>query len=171
MHGWASCRSRCRSSRSSSRRSPARPRGCCCCRPAPASSTSGSATSSAGSGSSSSTGPLNIYSFFGLLLVYTVYQVPYAFMLITAGLRNVDPALEEASRVSGAGLLRTLRAVTLPAVMPSIAGAVLLMAWSGFGLVSIPLVIGTGREHPRPLRADRPGAGRTSRPTRASPSA
>ena len=34
--------------------------------------------------------------------------------------------------------------VTLPAVMPSIAGAVLLMAWSGFGLVSIPLVIGTG---------------------------
>jgi len=89
-------------------------------------------------------GPLNIYSFPGLLLVYTVYQVPYAFMLITAGLRNIDPALEEASRVSGAGLLRTLRRVTLPAVMPSIAGAVLLMAWSGFGLVSIPLVIGTG---------------------------
>ena len=45
-----------------------------------------------------STGPLNIYSFPGLLLVYTVYQVPYAFLLITAGLRNVDPALEEASR-------------------------------------------------------------------------
>jgi iron(III) transport system permease protein len=89
-------------------------------------------------------GPLNIYSFFGLLLVYTIYQVPYAFMLITAGLRNVDPALEEASRVGGHGLLRTLRRVTLPAVTPSIAGAVLLMAWSGFGLVSIPLVIGTG---------------------------
>jgi iron(III) transport system permease protein len=89
-------------------------------------------------------GPLNIYSFFGLILVYTIYQVPYAFLLITAGLRNVDPALEEASRVGGGGLLRTLRRVTLPAVTPSIAGAVLLMAWSGFGLVSIPLVIGTG---------------------------
>jgi iron(III) transport system permease protein len=89
-------------------------------------------------------GPLNIYSFFGLILVYTIYQVPYAFLLITAGLRNVDPALEEASRVGGSGLLRTLRRVTLPAVTPSIAGAVLLMAWSGFGLVSIPLVIGTG---------------------------
>ena len=50
------------------------------------------------------TGPLNIYSFSGLILVYTIYQVPYAFLLITAGLRNVDPALEEASRVSGAGL-------------------------------------------------------------------
>jgi iron(III) transport system permease protein len=89
-------------------------------------------------------GPLNVYSFFGLLLVYTIYQVPYAFMLITAGLRTIDPALEEASRVGGHGLLRTLRSVTLPAVTPSIAGAVLLMAWSGFGLVSIPLVIGTG---------------------------
>jgi len=89
-------------------------------------------------------GPLTIYSFFGLILVYTIYQVPYAFLLITAGLRNVDPALEEASRVEGAGLVRTLRRVTLPAVAPAIAGAVLLMAWSGFGLVSIPLVIGTG---------------------------
>ena len=89
-------------------------------------------------------GPLNIFSFSGLILVYTIYQVPFAFLLITAGLRNMDPALEEASRVGGAGLLRTLRRVTLPAVTPSIAGAVLLMAWSGFGLVSIPLVIGTG---------------------------
>jgi iron(III) transport system permease protein len=89
-------------------------------------------------------GPLNVYSFFGLILVYTIYQVPYAFLLVTAGLRNVDPALEEASRVSGAGLPTTLRRVTLPAVAPAIAGAVLLMAWSGFGLVSIPLVIGTG---------------------------
>ena len=89
-------------------------------------------------------GPFNIYSFTGLILVYTIYQVPYAFLLITAGLRGVDPALEEASRVSGSGLLRTLRKVTLPAVAPAIAGAVLLMAWSGFGLVSIPLVIGTG---------------------------
>ena len=113
-------------------------------RRARASSTTGSATCSAGSASSNSTGPLNIYSFPGLLLVYTVYQVPYAFMLITAGLRNIDPALEEASRVSGAGAAPDAPTVTLPAVMPSIAGAVLLMAWSGFGLVSIPLVIGTG---------------------------
>ena len=114
-------------------------------------------------------GPLNIYSFFGLLLVYTVYQVPYAFLLLTAGLRNVDPALEEASRVSGAGLLRTLRKVTLPAVMPSIAGAVLLMAWSGFGLVSIPLVIGTGRTSTS-SRSESCACSQTSRRTRASPS-
>jgi iron(III) transport system permease protein len=89
-------------------------------------------------------GPLNIYSWYGLILVYTIYQVPYAFMLVSAGLRNLDPSLEEQSRVSGAGLVRTLRRVTLPGVTPSIMGAVLLMVWSGFGLVSIPLVIGTG---------------------------
>jgi iron(III) transport system permease protein len=91
-------------------------------------------------------GPLDIYSWYGLILVYTIYQVPYAFMLASAGLRNLDPSLEEQSRVSGAGLLRTLRRVTMPGVTPSLAGAVLLMLWSGFGLFSIPAVIGTGAD-------------------------
>ncbi len=95
-------------------------------------------------GSNALDGPLTIYSWYGLILVYTIYQVPYAFMLASAGLRNMDPSLEEQSRVSGAGLLPTLRKVTLPGVRPSLAGAILLMVWSGFGLFSIPVIIGTG---------------------------
>src|SRR4029079_17224185 len=75
---------------------------------------------------------------------YSSYRVSYSCLRLSAGLRNVDPALEEASRVSGAGLLRTLRRGTLPAVAPALAEAVCLMAWSGLGLVSSPLVIGTG---------------------------
>lgn len=89
-------------------------------------------------------GPLDIYSWYGLIGVYTIYQVPYAFMLASAGLRTMDPSLEEQSEVSGAGLLRTLRRVTVPAILPNLAGAVLLMTWSGFGLFSIPSIIGTG---------------------------
>lgn len=89
-------------------------------------------------------GPLSIYSWYGLIWVYTIYQVPYVFMLVSAGLRNVDPGLEEASRIGGAGPLRTMRRVTLPNVAPSLAGATLLMVWSGFGLFSIPTIIGTG---------------------------
>lgn len=91
-------------------------------------------------------GPFDIYSWYGLIGVYTIYQVPYAFMLASAGLRNLDPSLEEQSRVSGAGPLRTLRKVTMPGVKPSLAGAVLLMLWSGFGLFSIPAVVGTGAD-------------------------
>ncbi len=93
-------------------------------------------------------GPFNIYSWYGLIIVYTIYAVPYAFMLCTTGLRNMDPALEEQSRVSGSSLGRTLRTVTLPAMLPSILGSTMLILMSSFGLFSIPSVIGRGAEIP-----------------------
>lgn len=93
-------------------------------------------------------GPLDIYSWYGLILVYTIYAVPYSFMMCTAGLRNMDPALEEQSRVSGSSLLRTLRTVTLPAMAPSLLGATMLILMSSFGLFSIPSVIGQGADIP-----------------------
>lgn len=93
-------------------------------------------------------GPLDIYSWYGLILVYTIYAVPYAFMLCTTGLRNMDPSLEEQSRVSGSSLGRTLRTVTLPAMLPSLLGATMLILMSSFGLFSIPSVIGRGADIP-----------------------
>lgn len=93
-------------------------------------------------------GPLDVYSWYGLILVYTIYAVPYSFMLCSSGLRNMDPALEEQSRVSGSSLLRTLRTVTLPAMLPSLLGATMLILMSSFGLFSIPSVIGRGADIP-----------------------
>lgn len=87
-------------------------------------------------------GPLNIYSWWGLIFIFVVYQVPFVFLLVSAGLRSMDTGLEEQSRVCGAGVLRTIRTVTLPALMPSIGGAVLLMAWQGFALFSLPAIVG-----------------------------
>ncbi|MDR7550894.1 MAG: ABC transporter permease subunit [Armatimonadota bacterium] len=87
-------------------------------------------------------GPLNIYTSSGLVLVTSLYLSPYAYLVLSAALRRVDPALEEASRVTGAGLWRTLRRVTLPAVLPAIGTALLLCAIVGLGLFSIPVVIG-----------------------------
>ena len=89
-------------------------------------------------------GPLDINSWYGLMFVYVLYQVPYAFMLVSSGLRNADSSLDEQSRVCGAGLLRTLWKVTLPATRQSLSGAWLLMMLVGFGMFSIPLIIGTG---------------------------
>ncbi|MFG1943924.1 ABC transporter permease [Nonomuraea sp. NPDC048826] len=86
-------------------------------------------------------GPVNIHSWYGIIFVYTIYQVPYVFMIVSAGLRNTDPALEEQSRMSGAGPLRTLRRVSLPSVRPSLGAAALLMVWTGFGLFSIPAIL------------------------------
>ncbi|ASW54160.1 iron ABC transporter permease [Plantactinospora sp. KBS50] len=92
------------------------------------------------------TGPFDIFSWPGLIFVYTLYQVPYVFMLVTSGLRNSDSSLDEQSRISGAGRWRTIYRVTLPAIRPSIGGAILLMGWQGFSLYSVPVIIGSGAD-------------------------
>lgn len=89
------------------------------------------------------TGPLNIGTWPGLVWVYTLHLVPFAYLAVSAAFRNVDPALEEASRVSGSGLLRTLWKVSLPAVRPAIGAAFLLVSLSSIALYSIPTIIGT----------------------------
>src|SRR5690606_35051194 len=88
--------------------------------------------------------PFDIYSWYGLIFVYSIYQVPFSFMFVSAALRNMDSSLEEASRVSGHGLATTVRRITLPALAPSLAGAALLTVWTSLGLYSIPSVIATG---------------------------
>lgn len=88
-------------------------------------------------------GPFNVTSWWGLVIVLAIVHVPYSYMLISAGLRNMDGALEEQSRVCGAGAFTTLRKITLPGVRNAIASAVLLLVFFGFADYSIPVVIGT----------------------------
>jgi len=88
-------------------------------------------------------GPIiNIFSMPGLVFVYTIYLVPHVYLTVTAGLRNLDPTLEEAARISGASPLRTLWTVTLPAVLPQVISGGILALIAGFALFSLPLVIG-----------------------------
>ena len=70
-----------------------------------------------------STGPLNIYSLPGLVFTEGLILAPLAFLFLAAALRNMDPALEEAARTSGAGHLRVLRQVTVPLVRPALLAA------------------------------------------------
>jgi iron(III) transport system permease protein len=85
--------------------------------------------------------PFNIYSYAGLIFLYVTYEVPLSFLMISAGLRNIDSELEEQSRMCGASPARTLVRVVGPALAPSIAGAFLLVVWSGFGMYAIPEAI------------------------------
>ena len=88
-------------------------------------------------------GPVfNIFSWPGLMGVYVIYLVPHVYLTVSAALRNLDPSLEEASRMSGAGPWATLRMVTLPAVMPAMLSGGILALITGFALFSIPLIIG-----------------------------
>lgn len=94
------------------------------------------------------TGPLNIFSWPGLILVYVLYLVPFAYIVISGALRNVDVSYEEAARTSGASAMHTLRHITLPSVFPGIASAALLVVIQGIALFSVPVIIGTRAEIP-----------------------
>jgi len=89
------------------------------------------------------TGPIHIASWGGMIFVYTIVLVPYVYLVVAAALRNTDSALEEASRMSGAGVVTTLMRVSLPAVLPAIASSALLVLIVGSSLFSIPRTIGT----------------------------
>lgn len=88
-------------------------------------------------------GPFDINTWYGLILVYTIYAVPYVFMNVSAALQSFDSSLEEASRLSGASYLTTLRRITLPSLAPSVGAGFLLSLWFGFGMFSIAAIIGT----------------------------
>jgi len=81
----------------------------------------------------------NLYGFGGAALVLVLATYPYVYVIVRAALERLDPALEEAARVSGAGRLKTFRRLTLPLLLPALsAGAALaaLYALSDFGVVS-----------------------------------
>jgi iron(III) transport system permease protein len=88
-------------------------------------------------------GPLDLYTPVGLILVTALYLVPYVFLVVSAALRKLDPYLEEASRISGAGPYKTLVRVTLPAVAPALTAAGLLAIITAIGLFSVPVLIGS----------------------------
>ncbi|TPE47116.1 ABC transporter permease [Amaricoccus solimangrovi] len=83
-------------------------------------------------------GPFNAFSVPALIFVYSIHGTTFAFLIISAALRNLDPSLEEQSRLCGASRGRTLTRVVLPAMLPSIAAAVLLVIWTTMGGLAVP---------------------------------
>lgn len=84
--------------------------------------------------------PPVIYGYSGALLVLTLFTYPYAYLLIVAALRDLDPAFEEGSRSLGAGRWETFFRVILPNLRPALFGGALLAVLytlSDFGGVSI----------------------------------
>jgi iron(III) transport system permease protein len=68
-----------------------------------------------------------------LPLAYLVRNLPIASRAITAGVRALDPALDEAAASLGAGRWRTLRRVTLPLLKPALLAGASLAFVTAFG--------------------------------------
>ena len=81
-----------------------------------------------------------LYGLPGAVLVLTLFSYPYVLLTVRAGLKGLDPALEEASRGLGSTPFETFRRVTLPQLRPAAAAGSLLVALytlSDFGAVSL----------------------------------
>lgn len=83
------------------------------------------------------TGPL------GIAWVMALFEGSVAFVMISAVMKSMDPSLEEASQVIGAGRLRTMMRVTLPLVAPGVLGAAIYVFAEMLGSFSAALVLGS----------------------------
>lgn len=87
-------------------------------------------------------GPLDIYSMNGMVWVLVLFYFPFSFLSISRALEKMDPSLEEAARISGAGPLRVLRNITIPLTAPAIAAGALLVFVAVASAFGIPSIIG-----------------------------
>jgi ABC-type Fe3+ transport system permease subunit len=82
------------------------------------------------------------YTLPGLILFYVWLYFPYTSVTTLAALESLDPAIEEAAEVAGAGRWQLLRHVLLPLAMPGILAGSVLTFMAAFGAFSVPLVAG-----------------------------
>ena len=87
-------------------------------------------------------GPISIYSFWGIVFVKGISYAPLCFLMTNAAFRNFDPSLEDAARMSGAGVFTTLRSITLPMLAPSVTASMLLIFTKGLETFSVPAFLG-----------------------------
>jgi iron(III) transport system permease protein len=86
--------------------------------------------------------PFNIYSLPGMIMVEGLLDMPVAYLIIAPAMASFDVALEESSRVFGAGTWRTLIRVTLPVLRPAILAALILGVVRGLAAFAVPSVLG-----------------------------
>ena len=82
-----------------------------------------------------------IGEWYGLVLAHTVLALPFVVLVLVAGLRDFDRALEQAAEGLGASRLRTLLRVTLPLLRPSLVSAGLLAFISSFDELVVALFL------------------------------
>ena len=84
----------------------------------------------------------DIYGLDGLVFVQIITFFPVAYLILQAMLERIDPAMEEAALNLGASQLRVFRTVTLPLLIPGIAGSFLLLFVESLADLGNPLLLG-----------------------------
>jgi iron(III) transport system permease protein len=91
---------------------------------------------------------ISLYGTLGIILVaYLARFLALALRPTVAGMELVPKSLDEAAQVAGAGVIRRLRAVILPAVAPSAAAGALLIFMTAFNELTVSVLLwSTGHE-------------------------
>ncbi|UCG66185.1 MAG: iron ABC transporter permease [Deltaproteobacteria bacterium] len=88
-------------------------------------------------------GPVfDIYSFWGIVWVRIAFSTSVRVLMFAPAFRNMDAALEESARMSGASNLTTLIRITFPALMPAILGTTLLGFIKSLESFEVELLLG-----------------------------
>ncbi|MFC1755457.1 ABC transporter permease [Thermoproteota archaeon] len=88
-------------------------------------------------------GPLfNIYTLWGMIWVMGLGLIPLAFVGARSALVSIDPALEDAARISGKGIKQIILKITFPLILPAILSIFLLTFIISFEAFETPAMIG-----------------------------
>lgn len=87
--------------------------------------------------------PFNIYSKWGIAFVVGINAVTTFYLLTAPALQDMDPALEEVSRIHGASIFRTVRSISFPLILPAILSAITVTFLRGLGEFSVVAILGT----------------------------
>jgi iron(III) transport system permease protein len=88
--------------------------------------------------------PLNITSIAGMGWVQGLNLAPLAFIMAAAVFRSMDPTLEEAAQIHGAGALRVAWRITARLASPGILAAAIYIFMTAFAAFDVPAIIGWG---------------------------
>jgi iron(III) transport system permease protein len=86
---------------------------------------------------------INVYSYGGVAFVMAQHTAGFLFLMMLAPLRNSDPNLEDAARLSGAGPLTAFLTVQMPLLLPSLLPLALLAFVRAVESFEVPVILGT----------------------------
>ncbi len=85
---------------------------------------------------------LSAYSLPGMIWVQGLHDAPFAFVLMGAALRSMDPSLEEAAAAARADPWKTFRRITLPLLLPASASVLLILFVRTLESFEVPAILG-----------------------------
>lgn len=88
-------------------------------------------------------GPIfNIYGLGGMIFIESMRMIPTAFLMLVPLMRSMDPALEDAARMSGATQISCLRRVTIGLLLPGLLAVTIYQFTHALEAFEIPGILG-----------------------------